>query len=275
LQEIYDAFSKITDMPKFQLHSATQTYGEFPEFSWPYAILTVLFYPRNRFEFSGILREIFGFPDAIIARHFRTYDVPEIIIIEQNFQDIYKKCATMSPLQILDLLFSEFDLVARITAIRGKFDSEIWKQLQLIAAEAICGLDLLFHLQQKSQEIYQSEWIDRDAIQLYTFHKAKGLEWSIVIIPFINRKQVPAPRTFPDVVDQKIAIGKRQCEEWADSHAGKNNMERLLYVALTRQKQQTIFIDDGGDAGADSIAAILENPPQNKNFLRTLPLFEN
>jgi superfamily I DNA/RNA helicase len=272
LQEIYDTFSKGMDMPKLQFHSTMQTYGEFPEFSWPHAILTVLFYPQNRFEFSGILREIFGFPDATIARHFRIGDVLEIIAIEQNFQNIYKKYASLSPVQILDLLFREFDLLARIIAIRGKFDGEIRKQLQLIAAEAVCGLDFLFRLQKKSQEIYQSDWIDRDAIQLYTFHKAKGLEWPIVIIPFINRRPMPAPHTFPDVVGQKIAINGRQYEEWTDPHADKNNRERLLYVALTRQKQQTIFIDDGRDANADSLAAILENPPQNKNFLRTLPL---
>ncbi|MDR1366855.1 MAG: UvrD-helicase domain-containing protein [Puniceicoccales bacterium] len=259
LYEIYDSFSNTANMPKLQIHSATQTYSEFPEFSWPHALIAVMLNPKNHFEFSGILREIFGFPDATIARHFHSHDVSKITIIEQNLQNIRLKCVALSPLQILDLLFFEFDLIAKITAIREKFHYEINKELQLLAAESICGADFLFQLQKKSQEIYQSEWIDRDAIQLYTFHKAKGLEWPIVIIPFINRKPIPAPRTFPDVIDQKIAINKQQYEEWSDSYAYENNAERLLYVALTRQKQQTIFIDDGREAGANSIAAIIGN----------------
>jgi ATP-dependent exoDNAse (exonuclease V) beta subunit len=257
LCEIGDAFSMATDVPKLQIHSATQTYGEFPEFSWPHALLTVLLNPQDHFEFSGILHEIFGFPDAKIARHFHSHDIPEMVIIEQNLQNIRSQCMLLSPLQMLDRLFHEFDLVSRITAICGNFREEIKKELQLLAAESICNANFLSHLRKKSSEIYQSEWIDQEAVQLYTFHKAKGLEWPIVVIPFVNRKQMPTPRTFPDVVNQKIAINKRQYGEWSDPHAYQNNAERLLYVALTRQKRQTIFIDDGREPGPGSIAAIL------------------
>ncbi|MDR0418451.1 MAG: UvrD-helicase domain-containing protein [Puniceicoccales bacterium] len=259
LHEIYDSFSSTANMPKLQIHSATQTYSEFPEFSWFHALVTVILNPQNRFEFSGILREIFGFPDAIIARHFRSHDIPKITMIEQNLQNIRLECVALSPLQIFDLLFLEFDLIAKIIAIREKFHYEIYKKLQLLAAESICSADFLFQLQKKSQEIYQLEWIDRGAIQLYTFHKAKGLEWPVVIIPFINRRPIPAPRTFPVVIDQKIAINKRQYEEWSDPHAHENNAERLLYVALTRQRQQTVFIDDGRKAESGSVAAIVGN----------------
>jgi ATP-dependent exoDNAse (exonuclease V) beta subunit len=261
-------------LPKLQIHSATQTYSEFLEFSWFYAILIVLLNPQNQFEFSGILREIFGISDINIARHFLKHDVQKIITIEQFFNNIRPKCFTSTPLQIIDLIFQEFELKERIIAIRGKFLYEMRKELQLIALESYCGVDFLFHLQQKAEEIYQSLWIDEDAIQLYTFHKAKGLEWPIVIIPFINRKQSPAPRTFPTVVNGKITINKRQYEEWSDTYSNENNMERLLYVALTRQKKQTIFINDGYSAGNHSIVAILEKPEQNKNFLQSLPFYK-
>jgi ATP-dependent exoDNAse (exonuclease V) beta subunit len=264
LHEIQNAFSLWEDVPNLQLHSATQTYGEFPEFSWFHALITVLFDPQNQFEFAGILHEIFGFPDATIARHFQSDVVAEIAATEDFFAKIRQKCATLSPLQVLDLLFNEFDLVARITAIRGSFCNEIKKELQLIAAESICNADFLFQLGKKSRKIYQSEWIKRDAIQLYTFHKAKGLEWPIVIIPFINRKQTPAAHIFPVVINQKIAINKRQYEEWSDHRAYVNNLQRLLYVALTRQRRYTIFIDDGQKMNPNSIAAILH----------TLPTFE-
>ncbi|MDR1906865.1 MAG: UvrD-helicase domain-containing protein [Puniceicoccales bacterium] len=258
LHEIRDAFSQTMDMPKLQIHSTTQTYGEFPEFSWPHALLTVLLDPQNQFEFSGILREIFGITDATIAHHFHSNAVPEIATIEDFFTTIRQKCITLSPLQIVNLLFQEFDLFVKITTIQRNFHSEIQKELQLLAAESVCSADFLCRLQQKSQEIYQSERIDQNAIQLYTFHKAKGLEWPIVVIPFINRKQTPAPQTFPDIVAGKIVINKRQYEEWSDPYAHKNNAERLLYVALTRQKQQTILIDDGREMDTNSIAAIFD-----------------
>jgi ATP-dependent exoDNAse (exonuclease V) beta subunit len=141
LHEIDDAFSKMVNTPQLQIHSATQTYGNFPEFSWPHALITILLNPQNRFEFSGILRETFGFPDATIAHHFRSNDIPEITMIEQNFQNVRSQCMALSPLKTLDRLFHEFDLVSRITAIRGKFCDEIRKELQLLAAESICSVD--------------------------------------------------------------------------------------------------------------------------------------
>jgi hypothetical protein len=220
------------------------------------------------------LREIFSLSDGAIACHFYSHDIPEIIIIEQKFQDIRQKSAALSLSHIVNLLFLEFDLLAKTINIQGNFCYEIQKEFQRIAVEATCGADFLFRLKNKSQEIYQSEWIDRDAIQLYTFHKAKGLEWPIVIIPFVNRKQMPAPHTFPDVVAQKIAINKRQYEEWSDSRAYVNNLERLLYVALTRQKQQTIFIDDGGEGQLYASASILQFNASNRDFFQNLPRFQ-
>ncbi len=55
---------------------------------------------------------------------------------------------------------------------------------------------------------------DTDAVDLVTFHRAKGLEWPIVMITGLERGFVPIGQaTTPDALDEE---------------------SRLLYVALTR-----------------------------------------
>ena len=59
---------------------------------------------------------------------------------------------------------------------------------------------------------------DADAVDLVTFHRAKGLEWPVVIVTGLERGLVPIGQaTTPDAVDEE---------------------SRLLYVALTRAERE-------------------------------------
>ncbi|MDR3317372.1 MAG: UvrD-helicase domain-containing protein [Puniceicoccales bacterium] len=274
LFEIQDCFSKQSLVPKTQMHSATKTYGEYREFSWIRALVILMINPENQFEFTGVLREMFGIADTLIAKYFHGQEVPEIFILKEKFQQWHKKCQSLSPIQVIDFLVKTLDIRMRLQVLQNNFNDKIEKTLHFGAVQCKSLLQFAEYLKHQSSEVFQSDSIDKDALQLYTFHKSKGLEWPVIILPFINRKQTPAPHILPEIIDGKITISDRQYQQWSDSNASTNNGERLLYVALTRQKQQTIFIDDGTEPKIYSIAETLQSTIHNKDLIINLPLFQ-
>jgi ATP-dependent exoDNAse (exonuclease V) beta subunit len=86
------------------------------------------------------------------------------------------------------------------------------------------------------------------AIQLITAHKAKGSEWHAVIVPFLMREVDSRADNFPRLTTkaqvQSILFHKeevtREMEE-AQKTVERQEMERLLYVALTRAKHTLVL----------------------------------
>lgn len=92
---------------------------------------------------------------------------------------------------------------------------------------------------------------DRDAVQIMTIHKSKGLEADVVALYggfFANT--VPSPVTVYHIGNERrLAIGKR-AQKIAKTAIDKEKQEeeqRLLYVALTRARAQLIlpYIPEG------------------------------
>ncbi|MDE6432524.1 MAG: ATP-binding domain-containing protein, partial [Opitutales bacterium] len=81
-------------------------------------------------------------------------------------------------------------------------------------------------LEEKLKQSYQyapiETTVDKDSVQLLTYHKSKGLEWPIVILPFIYRE-----RKLSSADQSEI-----------------DNEKRMLFVACTRAKHRLILIDD-------------------------------
>ncbi len=75
-------------------------------------------------------------------------------------------------------------------------------------------LDHLDNLQERAEEHKQTP---EQCIRLTTIHQAKGLEWSVVLVPHCNEGTIP--------------FG----EKWSDEELEEER--RLLYVAITRSKQ--------------------------------------
>ena len=90
--------------------------------------------------------------------------------------------------------------------------------------------------------------LKENSIDLFSCHKAKGLEWDTVILPFLNKKIFPPSFNYPVIVSEKgdVAIDKSSREPFKESLDKKRNneIERLLYVALTRGKNNLILIND-------------------------------
>jgi len=97
-----------------------------------------------------------------------------------------------------------------------------------------------------------------DVVQLLTVHKAKGLEWPIVVVPDLtrdpggSRPEVMASRDLGPVPRMELADGKRtwgavgrMLGEHEDARAVAER-RRLLYVALTRARDHLILSSSYG-----------------------------
>jgi ATP-dependent exoDNAse (exonuclease V) beta subunit len=70
----------------------------------------------------------------------------------------------------------------------------------------------------------------------------KGLEWPVVILPFVNRKQTPAPRVSPEIVSgKKSRSAADKYRLWADPHSARNNAERLPIRRIDAVKTADYF----------------------------------
>ena len=78
----------------------------------------------------------------------------------------------------------------------------------------------------------ENDDVDEDCIQFLTFHKSKGLEWNVVILPFLYR-----PRKL-GVHSNGGYVTKMSDDDMY------NNECRLLYVACTRAKEKLVLFDD-------------------------------
>jgi ATP-dependent helicase/nuclease subunit A len=130
-----------------------------------------------------------------------------------------------------------------------------------LAAQAEPGAPLsLGRLQEQVDKLYAAPSTDPDAVDLMTLHKAKGLEWDLVIVPELHRKAGKSrgellqwlESTPGDASDEEIAAGilapisrkgttTHQLNAWMRSiQTARETAEikRLFYVACTRARQQ-------------------------------------
>jgi ATP-dependent exoDNAse (exonuclease V) beta subunit len=91
------------------------------------------------------------------------------------------------------------------------------------------------------------------AIQLITCQKAKGLEWDAVIVPFFSRRVHTADENFPRIIvmpqSQRPMVAFCKADIPADAkdalkQVQRQEMERLLYVALTRARHSLVLVAD-------------------------------
>jgi DNA helicase II / ATP-dependent DNA helicase PcrA len=84
--------------------------------------------------------------------------------------------------------------------------------------------ELRAHLEVLAQQEFAVAQPDRDAVDIRTIHRAKGLEWPVVLIPHCNNGYLPA----------------QHADDWEEEC-------RLLYVAITRaQRHLRLYALEGG-----------------------------
>lgn len=232
LIEIVNKLKKYPNVPKLQLCTNESLENKPSLIKWTAAILHYILYPIDKHELVGILREIFGISsDEIISCIINNQKNSCLDIISQ-LNTIRDQINLLFIPNLIRKIIESFDLICRLNSLEIYSDYEITRQYDTILDISYfidshgLGYDIL---EKKLIEAYRNPLpetkTDPDAIQLLTFHKSKGLEWPIVILPFLYR-------------EHKLIYNQQDTTENID------NEIRMLFVACTRAKNKLILLND-------------------------------
>jgi ATP-dependent helicase/nuclease subunit A len=272
LRPLRDALLDV-DLP-VEVQSESDREAENPAYAWLTALLAIMIDPYASYEIVGVLREIFGLSDDELARfsegkgwHFQIAQPRKVSRQGRgSVPETLNRLARIREAVAQQPLFSAAQEVVRSTQLRerlralpaeefGGLNQELDKLLSAAAAAEAQGASLSDFAQllranfHATRETHPSP---ADAIQLITAHKAKGSEWQVVIVPFLTRKVWMASPRYPCVVKNPETGSAQILFDTADfdelketlNQSERQEMERLLYVALTRAKHTLVLAFD-------------------------------
>ncbi|HEV2045370.1 MAG TPA: UvrD-helicase domain-containing protein [Chthoniobacterales bacterium] len=254
-----------------QIQSETDVQGDSPAHAWFTALLTIMTQPRSGFEIVGVLREVFGISDHDLALFADGHG--DRFQIENESSGTDAVSGTINLLARIHGAIADdplFTAVERI--VTGTFLRE---RLRTLPADDFDGLDTELDVLLESAATAEAEGATLEefaellranfatereartprlgAIQLITSQKAKGLEWDAVIVPFFSRRIHTDDEDFPRIVSLPHEQHAFVAFSKADVPPGKRDalkkaqvleMERLLYVALTRARHTLVLAAD-------------------------------
>jgi len=255
-----------------QLHSSNEQQRDRTPAAWLTALIWIAAHPEDSFEIAGVLREILGVSDSDMAIHtggdgdkLRLDRLPQSRDegpVETALKNLREACARADAMPLhraVHQLLEKTRLRERLNSIvemeLENADRELDDFLAVIAgrgAEGATLAELAEELRLGLSEVHPAEEEIRDAIQLLTSHKAKGLEWQAVIVPYVFRaiesKSPPYPRVVSGEAGREIV-----CRDKADfasqardfvTGRERQQLQRLLYVMSTRAKRTLVLVDD-------------------------------
>lgn len=237
--------------------------AEQPVYAWLTGLAAVCADPENTFEWVGVLREVFGVSDALIAAELKRLDQFRWDEPEEHAAPIAAALRRLRPyvLQANDEgvaleafargLADVAELAVRASALDDAGDGPMARELERLLAEAAALAD---------EGLGPRDWAERlvvdreqgrpagapaaDAINLLTSHSAKGLEWPVVIVLGLWRGIGKFTETGFRLIAQ--AGGEMQVFFDGTTLPGETKMAReferwrelarLLYVTLTRPR---------------------------------------
>jgi ATP-dependent exoDNAse (exonuclease V) beta subunit len=268
LRTLRDALTNV-DLP-VEVHSESDREGENPAYAWLTALLTIMADPNASYEVVGVLREIFGLSDDDLHRFSQAYPARFQIREHSSGNSIVAKTLNgllrIGEAIVQQPLFSAVREIVRGTQLRerlrslpeeefGDLSGELDELLSVAATAEARGLSLSDFgqsLRTQFNATRETHPSPREAIQLITAHKAKGSEWRAVIVPFLTREVRDASPRYPYAIRNvnapgaKIILDPTDFDECKDElrQIDRQEMERLLYVALTRAKHTLVLAFD-------------------------------
>lgn len=181
-----------------------------------------------------------------------TSDELEWEAYQDRFHRYRQRWQTVGVLPMLRLMVHEFDLARRLLAETGgerRLTNVLhlaeWAQQasELLDGEQALIRELAEHINNPTgeEQVLRLE-SDAELIKVVTIHKSKGLEYPLVLLPFISHwNEVDGRRGRPtyDKDGLVIELGKKKDAPYAFSEADDERLSedmRLLYVALTRAR---------------------------------------
>jgi ATP-dependent exoDNAse (exonuclease V) beta subunit len=254
-----------------QIQSEKELKGDSPAYAWLTALLIVLAQPRAGYELAGLLRELFGISDHDLAVFSQGYgDRFQIDTLTTGADVVSKTLSLLAQLRLSLLPLPLFDAVNEIvsrTQLRERLntlpredfenlDGELDALLALAGsseAEHMTLTEFAEHLRTHFADAREIRPSRPDAIQLITSQKAKGSEWQAVIVPFLTRDVRSASPRYPRLLKVRetgetivlldLSDATDEIQELLERD-NRQEMERLLYVALTRAQHTLVLAFD-------------------------------
>lgn len=251
---------------KVALQVRRQRQGDHPAFAWVVGLLSVLCDPEDGYEWFGVLREIFGLSDALLAFEFRKHggfrwddpDVhtpplgevlaklrPWILSVDDGGKtlmafasELTQACGLEERLSSIDPSGGHAEELARLMAQAAEFGRE--------GAGARSWLADLRGQLEEGRPVGKPE---PDAINLLTAHSAKGLEWPVVIPLGLWRRIGKPPETGLRLVPKgggEVLVYFDHGSVPEDTREARDRerlreLVRLLYVTLTRVRRHLVI----------------------------------
>jgi ATP-dependent exoDNAse (exonuclease V) beta subunit len=250
------------------VQSESDRQAEHPAYAWLAALLAIMVDPNASYEIVGVLREVFGISDDELARFAQgngyKFQIERkatgrgVVTDRLNLLRQVRETLPHQP------LFSAVREIVRMTQLRerlrtlpreefGNSANDLEKLLSAAAAaearqESLA--DFAVTLRRNFDQIRETEPAETDAVQLITAHKAKGSEWDTVIVPFLAREaRLGGNIRYPLVIPGEqpfIAFDRSDRADLEEEmkKIQRQQMERLLYVALTRARHTLLLAFD-------------------------------
>lgn len=196
-----------------------------------------------------------GFKSGLRQLHAEMLRIAEIspkdYLPELGLQGVYHKILFYMGLQKADLDEADHFYLSTLSQAISDYES-VWRRLRYSEIKYFKGFILAWG-QSHYREFMSSDAINIDAIKIMTIHKAKGLEFPVVFIPYLNQKQ--KRRNVLSFVDEGLYASARY-------HGDVEDERRIYYVALTRSERY-LFMSG------------MEDDPSVKNLRRPLELLSD
>ena len=252
-----------------QMHTSDDSDDESLASKWLTALVWIAAHPEDTFEIAGVLREVLGVSDADMARYTNgtgdklRLDQPSFPggrAVEAAIDLLREACVHVDDMplaQAVRQLVEKTQLRERLRVVAEPeiVDRELDDLLALVATRTTDGTTLAELAQELRAGLRQAkpgEEEIRNAIQLMTSYKAKGLEWQAVIAPFVFRVIGSRNQTYPrvdtgphgaEILSRDRGDFTSQIEEFV-TRRERQQYQRLLYVLATRAKRTLVWIDD-------------------------------
>jgi ATP-dependent helicase/nuclease subunit A len=254
-----------------QIQSEKELKGDSPAYAWLTALLIIMAQPRCGYEIAGLLRELFGISDHDLALFSEGYgDRFQIETVTSGSDIVPKKLSLLAQIRLSILalpLFDAINEIVRQTQLRERLNALPREDFENLDGE----LDALLALAGSSEaeamtlpkfsELLRTHFADAreirpsrpDATQLITSQKAKGSEWQAVIVPFLTRKVHSASPRYPRLIKNRETGETTVLLDFSDvtdeideelKREERQEIERLLYVALTRARHTLVLAFD-------------------------------
>jgi ATP-dependent exoDNAse (exonuclease V) beta subunit len=251
-----------------EVQSEIDREAEHPAYAWLAALLGIMSDPNSSYEIVGVLREVFGISDDELARFAegdgRKFQIQRKTAGRGVVADALNLLTRVRENLPHQPLFSAVREIVRMTHLRERlrtlprqeFGDSVTELEKLLSAAAGAEArheslaDFALMLRRNFDKIRETEPAQADAIQLITAHKAKGSEWDAVIVPFLAREaRLAGNIRYPLVVRGEqpfIAFDRSDRADLEDEMKviERQEMERLLYVALTRARHTLVLALD-------------------------------